>query len=163
MKALHSRTSSGAKVYLYVPIYFKEKKYKAWKHIVDSLIGKLMVLTLFKVPKALNLYTNYARNEMNAGYSGLSPHEAPIAEDDLMLLLDPYFELKAFDAVHMNALNFAMQSMLFKPFYRRLICPLVNLISWTDQRLLDGDWSGLSSDNRFVLCAIKLQQRQRRD
>lgn len=156
---LEKMLKKDGKVYLYEPIRVMRSTEKRWLTLGMYYFIRYIISILFYRPiHQFKLETPYCIMKRRQGYSGISPHEAPVGLSAIFDAFSDSIELKEIMPWHSFSLAYGMELMVLKAKPQKLYALFAPLVYKVEKLLLQKlDWQVIS-EKAFVMCGIKIKK-----
>ena len=147
---------SGGRVFMYEPLTALRSRNLMVK-VIDKICTAGLAILLDRLPNLLGLVSQRHKEELDRGYTMVSPHERPVDIDILKTFCKNSFEIDEVKGWHLHSLGFAMQVTSLKENVRKYYEPIGKFWYRIDKALFKTfGWDAFALPGRFILCGIKL-------
>lgn len=153
-------SKNGAKIYLYEPIYFSNKKLSVIKKVFLLLINKSFSVLIYRLPSLFNWWDQDYKNAQKEGYTGTSPHESALDYTFFQTILKKYsLEIEDITPSHYKSIVYAILANSIKQPLGNFFKKGISLIMKLDQFLFRFiGWKNIGEKRDFLLCSIKIKK-----
>lgn len=156
-------SKDGAKIYLYEPIYFADKKLSLIKKISLFFINKSFSVLMYRLPSLFNCWEQDYKDAQKEGYTGTSPHESALNYKFFKMILKKYsLEIENITPSHYKSIVYAILANSMKNPLGGFLKKGIPLIMKLDQFLFKViGWKNIGEKRDFLLCSIKIKKSQK--